>query len=211
MAECNEHLQAAGRPYPRTCALCGLGRCKMLAGPAQPADQRPFTEEEMIKLATTVGATAFMWCAMGDKTVGELRAEMRRKFLKPPSVADRLQDVLNANMGALGADGAKVVANAVDELNRLAKMFNLRPLSELRQEAYKGRSTGSHPYRWVILWGPSGYAGFPWRCAVGKLNPDDADKLTGCYVRHDGDLFTFDGPEATHFSELPDNAVDGSA
>lgn len=90
-------------------------------------------------------------------------------------------------------------------------MFNLRPLSELRQEAYKGRSAGSHPYRWVILWGPSGHAGFPWRCAVGKLNPDDADKLARCYVRRDGELFTFDGPEATHFSELPDNAVDGSA
>lgn len=212
MVECNEHLRAAGRPYPRTCALCGLGRCKMLAEPAVPADQQPFTAEEKDRLASMVGATAFMWDAMGDKTAGELRAEMRRKFLKPPSIADNLLEILNAYQDRVGSSKAKVVASAVDELNRLTKMFNLRPLSELRQEPYKSRPTGNGPFRWVILWGPSGHAGFPWRCAVGRHNnPPDDDKFAGCYVRLDGDLFTDDGPEATHFSELPDNAVDGSA
>lgn len=33
MTTCNKTLQAAGRPYPRTCAKCGFGPC---VGEAQP-------------------------------------------------------------------------------------------------------------------------------------------------------------------------------
>lgn len=213
MSDCNEVLRHEGKPYPRTCRICGYGKCKMLMNgklSPPPYEQRPFTEAEKDQLAGMVGALTFMWNEMnGSKTVGEARAEVRRKFLGPPSVADALQDVLSALQPA--SPWSKPVAAAVDELNRFTKMFNLRPLSELRQEPYKSRPTGNGPYRWVILWGPSGYAGFPWRCAVGRRNPDDADKFAGCYVRHDGELFTDDGPEATHFSELPDNAIDGSA
>jgi hypothetical protein len=28
MAECSYELRDAGKPYPRTCALCGLGKCQ---------------------------------------------------------------------------------------------------------------------------------------------------------------------------------------
>lgn len=35
MKRCSQELQAEGRPYPRTCAVCGLGPCK---GPSLPSD-----------------------------------------------------------------------------------------------------------------------------------------------------------------------------
>ena len=28
MSDCQQELRAAGKPYPRTCQLCGLGPCK---------------------------------------------------------------------------------------------------------------------------------------------------------------------------------------
>lgn len=91
----------------------------------------------------------------------------------------------------------QVLASAADELDRLKKFSIRRPISELRQESFKGRPNG--PDRWVVLWGPSGYAPVGWRCAVGQRRP------SGTFVTHSGDRFTDGGPEATHFSELPDD------
>jgi len=41
MIECSESLRLEGKPYPRTCAVCGLGPCRKLASrlPAETATQ----------------------------------------------------------------------------------------------------------------------------------------------------------------------------
>lgn len=204
MSDCNEALRREGKPYPRTCAICGLGKCNLVPAPA--FDERPFTNAEKDRISSISGVVAAFWDeANGALTIGQFRAKIRREFLKPPSVADKLQDVLNA-LPKLSPH-LMPIANAVDELNRLTKMFGLRPLSELQQVAH-GRSGHDGINRWVILWGPSGYLDTPWRCHVGRKSPDDA-KFAGQYVRHDCELFTDDGEDATHFSELPDEVARG--
>lgn len=40
MAECNEDLRIAGKAYPRTCAKCGLGPCKIYSNEKVRLDAR---------------------------------------------------------------------------------------------------------------------------------------------------------------------------
>jgi hypothetical protein len=104
---------------------------------------------------------------------------------------------------AMSMEARQLLEGAADELDRLARLSVRRPISELRQEAFKGRPSG--PDRWVVLWGPSGYRRAPhWRCHIGRRDPQSG-KHAGLFVTHDGELFTNDGPAATHFSELPDD------
>jgi hypothetical protein len=32
LAKCTNRLRKAGKPYPRTCQVCGLGTCKLIGG-----------------------------------------------------------------------------------------------------------------------------------------------------------------------------------
>lgn len=92
---------------------------------------------------------------------------------------------------------ARTIMSAADTL----MLYQRRPVSELHRMPFGSKHDGSDT-RWVILWGPSGYGANQWRCAVGRRAPADA-KFAGRFVRHDGECFTDDGDDATHFSELP--------
>jgi hypothetical protein len=38
VVECNKSAQAAGKPYPRTCPLCGLGPCQFVKAAADATE-----------------------------------------------------------------------------------------------------------------------------------------------------------------------------
>jgi hypothetical protein len=45
MTECQQELRAAGRPYPRTCPICGLGPCQR-----RPKPQVPQPDDVLMRL-----------------------------------------------------------------------------------------------------------------------------------------------------------------
>lgn len=202
MAECSQALRDQGKSYPRTCAICGLGPCRKLQPGFNPnMNQNPFSFEESARLAGIGGVNKFMVSLPADMTVGEMRAKVRERFLRPPTV----QDDLRIMLGELEADhrispsGRNTLTLAIKALDMAAR----RPIEDLHQEAYGTKRDGS-PYRWVILWGPSGYTTTPWRCEVGRRAPPDT-KFAGRFVDHSGECFTNGGENATHFSELPED------
>lgn len=164
-------------------------------------NQNPFSFEENARLAGIEGVNQFMVGLPADMTVGEMRAKVRERFLRPPTV----QDDLRIMLGELEADHRITPASRglIEQAIKLLDMTGRRPIEDLRQEAYGTKRDGS-PYRWVILWGPSGYSTTPWRCEVGRKAPPDA-KFAGRFVDHSGECFTDGGADATHFSELPFN------
>lgn len=74
--------------------------------------------------------------------------------------------------------------DAIDEFRNLIK-----PIHELTQE---------HGY--VLLVGRSGYSSTPYRCEVGRYNPEYP---LAPYRTHSGDSFTDGGSNPTHFLPLP--------
>lgn len=167
-------------------------------------DTGPFTTEERM---TIDRENLWMcWIGMSESAaagtdIGELRAKFRKEHLQPPTPAKSLASIRLRVNEAMG----KIIDDAIDELERLTKMGALRPLSELRQESYKDRASGNGPDRWVIFWGPSGMTHTPIRGVMGRhsYNLDNERR----FFRWDGVPVTNDGPEPTHFSELPDDAV----
>lgn len=202
MAICSQSLRAQGKPYPRTCAVCGLGPCRFMQPGFEPMNQNPFSFEENARLAAIEGVNKFMVSLPADTTVGEMRAKVRERFLRPPTVQDDLRTMLSELEAdhRVSPSGRDAISRAIFQLDQAAR----RPIENLRQEAYGHKRDGS-PYRWVILWAPSGYITTKWRCEVGRRAPPDA-KFAGKFVTHSGECFTDGGEDATHFSELPFDA-----
>jgi hypothetical protein len=165
------------------------------------ADQSQFTQEEVVLLAGFAGVNDFINQFPPKTTLGEMRSEIRKRFLRPPTTAQKLRQI--AELWG-NSDHAPTIEHAADELDNLYKWTKRRPISELHQEPWSternGRAGG--PNRWIVLWSPSGYGDTNWRCAVGRLQPDGC-KFAQRFVDHSGELFTDGGEAATHFSELP--------
>ncbi len=162
-------------------------------------NQNPYSFEEKAKLMQNGNAMKFVAECPEDWTIGRLRGEVRKRFLAPPTLQDKLQLMLDELEGdhRITPAARDLIKEAGKEINRAAR----RPIEDLRQEAF-GPGRDSSPYRWVILWGPSGYVTTPWRCEVGRRAPSDY-KFAGRFVDHSGECFTDGGEDATHFSELP--------
>lgn len=223
---CSRWLSVQGLPYPRTCRRCGLGPCKNIVNmvmappseespPAVPSEvpptmrTGPFTPEERAKIQANPAAEHLLFGeAPVDWTVERLRREIRL-LISPPTAADRLTELLAGRLGELGAEPADAVARAIDELRSLSHVNELRPIADLRQEAFDfwgRRGELSSPHRWVMLWGPSGYFGRAKSGFVGRRQPD-REKFAGRFVGRDFELLSDRGFEPTHFSELPRDAV----
>lgn len=162
-------------------------------------NQNPFSFEENEQLAAIEGVSKFMNNLPANTTVGEMRAKVRERFLRPPTIQDELRTMLSELEAdhRITSTGRDAISRAIFKLDQAAR----RPIEDLRQEAYGHKRDGS-PYRWVILWAPSGYVTTPWRCEVGRRSPPD-HKFAGRFVDHSGECFTDGGEDATHFSELP--------
>lgn len=216
--DCSQWLAIQGKPYPRTCRTCGLGPCKRITNKTEMAPAAPeggpitmqtgaFTPEELIEVERNPEAERLLFGAAPEHwTVGRLRHEVRL-LLTPPTAANRLHDMLGEL--ALSPERAEIIATAILELDSLALVNTLRPIADLRQEAFKhlGRNaTQSSPYRWVLLWGPSGYQGSAMNGFVGRRQPDGM-KFAGQFVGRDYELFSSFGFSPTHFSEIPLGAL----
>lgn len=214
MAICNQSLREQGKPYPRTCAVCGLGPCRMLQPGFEMKDMRdPFSSDELLALAGNAEAQKFMMQAATQWTVGQLRAEVRRKFLLPAPISEQLDNLLGGwaqsemGMMQLSATHREIIMDAIQALRNAEKTTIRRPVEDLGQEPWRADrdGRGGSPYRWVILWAPSGYNTVEWRCEVGRRAPP-GEKFAGKFVTHSGECFTDGGEDATHFSELPFDA-----
>lgn len=167
----------------------------------------PYTPDEMSILSGNPEAQAFMLNAATQWTIGQLRAEVRRRFILPLPIAEQLDNLLGgwaaSEMGMMQLSTAHrgIMCDAITALRQMDKTIKRRPIEELRQEAF-GPGQDSSPYRWVILWGPSGYSNVPWRCAVGR-RAGRTEHADGRFIDSDGNDFTDGGEDATHFSELP--------
>lgn len=213
-ANCRFRLQAEGKPYPRSsCTACGrnistLGtQCLNIKVPAmlphnpivEPAPKYGFSDEEQAAILNRPEILAdFLRYSQKhgfEKAVEHVRLAY---FEEVPPVLAAIRDMVDAyrDVDRLTPSPDEVVRLLVTAGSELEDTVR-KPLWRLREGLH---SAG--PHRWVLLWGPSGYKGVDWRCHVGRLSPPD-HKFAGKYVRHDGECFTDDGPDATHFSELP--------
>jgi hypothetical protein len=168
----------------------------------------PFSLEEAAMIASSPEAKAHIASAPDHKTIGQLRAEVR-EMLRPAAIWRQLEKVRCDTIGPLGPHGSLVVGKAVDELRAAELVTRLRPISELRQEAYAqfGRRANSGPYRLVMLWRDSGYIGSRMEGRTGRCAAPDA-KFAGQLIGVDGEPLTASGAEPTHFSEVPLEAFD---
>ena len=170
----------------------------------------PYTLDEISILSENPEAQAFMLNAATQWTIGQLRAEVRRRFILPTPLSEQLDNLLGgwaaSEMGMMQLSTAHrgIMCDAITALRQMDKTTKRRPIADLRQEPWRIDRDGrdGSPYRWVILWGPSGYVTTPWRCEVGRRSPSD-HKFAGRFVDHSGECFTDGGEDATHFSELP--------
>lgn len=170
----------------------------------------PLTADELARAKALPEASQLLFdSAPADWTIGRLRHEVRL-LIDPPSLADQLEDVRVRQIGALGPSDSHVVAEAVTALWRMSLVCDLRPIKDLRQEAFRrfGRSGDqSHPNRWVMLWCKSGYHGPVMDGRVGRLQPD-GQKFAGQFVGRDYEQLSAAGLTPTHFSEIPLAAFD---
>lgn len=168
----------------------------------------PFSLEEVALISSSPEAKAHMASAPDHKTIGQLRAEVR-EMLRPAAVWRQLDEIKHRMLGTLGPTNANVLGDAVAELRAAELVTRLRPVSELRQEAYAqfGRRSNSGPYRLVMLWRDSGYGGSRMEGRTGRCAAPDA-KFSGQLIGVDGEPLTASGAEPTHFSEVPLEALD---
>lgn len=168
----------------------------------------PFSLDEIAMIDDNPAAKAHMNSAPADKTIGQLRAEVR-EILKPATIWHKLNDVRERHFVALGPKDGNVMLEAVTELKHADLVTTLRPVSELRQEAYArfGRRTNSSPYRWVMLWRNSGYKDTPRLEGIAGRRAPPGYKFAEGFVGYDGERLTGSGVEPSFFSELPIGAL----
>lgn len=203
-ANCRFRLRDEGFAYPRSsCAACDrdistLGtQCLNIKVPAVPATPTyGFSDEEQAVILQRPEILAdFLRYSQKHGFENAVEHVRLAYFDAPPDPrVVELRDIAQKVLTNIDVPMPEIIA---DRLNKAATAIAhglRRPVGQLYH--------GGNPNRWVILWGPSGYIGTKWRCGVGRIQPAD-EKFGGKFVRHDGERFTDDGDDATHFSELP--------
>ncbi len=81
MPACSLELDKVGQPYPRTCALCGLGPCQRKPGHTQYVDANTLA----IRIASNVHSLATDRQRRDELTVllAAFAAEVRRSVIEP--------------------------------------------------------------------------------------------------------------------------------
>lgn len=174
----------------------------------QQKNTGPFSADEVKLLNDIPEARTYMGDVPDSMTIGEMRANVRRMFLGPKTLAYRLGALIADHVGALGPMGCATMKEAITELEWMQRVVTLRPIDELRQEPYLryGRGVNSGPNRWVILWRDSGYQGVALEGIMGR-RVGHGEKFAGMFVGTDGDPVSISGTDPTHFTELPDGVV----
>lgn len=74
MSECSEELRAADKPYPRTCAICGIGSCIKRHAPAvQPTELETLrAENARLRKALEAIANQAMHSEYASETILEI-------------------------------------------------------------------------------------------------------------------------------------------
>lgn len=156
---------------------------------------KQFTQEELQRLVNNPDAVRFMATASG--TMEEMRARARKLYLPPSTLVEQLEA---EHMKAEG-DLRRVLAYAALEVENLTKRTLRRPLSELRQEPWKGGG----PDRKILLWWKTEHDP-EWVCLFGRKDP----LCKGGFLDSNGAPLHV-SMKFTHFSELPRDDADADS